>query len=188
MNNPNYGRRFSRDQNFKREDEHRVNYNILVPQVRVIRGEEQLGIMPTDVARRMAMDEGLDLVEVVATAKPPVCRIMDYSRFKYDQNIKKKETAKKQREAQSHLKEIRLRPSIADHDTDMKITQAKKFIAEGNKVQFNLEFRGARELSHKEQGFRVMQRVVEALAEFAKLDRAPAMEGRKIICSFSPKA
>ena len=188
MNNPNYGRRFSRDREFKREDEHRVNFNIRVPQVRVIRDEEQLGVMATDAARRLAMDEGLDLVEIAPTAKPPVCRIMDYGRYKYEQNIKKKEAAKKQREAQSHLKEIRLRPAIADHDTDMKIAQAKKFIAEGNKVQFNLEFRGARELSHKEQGFRVIQRVVESLTEVATVDKSPAMEGRKIVCTFSPKA
>lgn len=185
--NPHYGRRFSRDRDVRREDEHRINFHIRVPQVRVARGDEQLGIMPTDQARRMAMDEGLDLVEIVPNAKPPVCRIMDYGRFKYEQNIKKKEAAKKQREAQSHLKEIRLRPGIADHDTDTKIGQAKKFLAEGNKVQFNLQFRGRRELSHKEQGFQVMQRVVEALAEVGNLEKAPAMEGNRIVCSFAPK-
>lgn len=185
--NPHYGRRFSRDRDVRREDEHRINYHIRVPQVRVMRGEESLGIMPTDQARRIAMDEGMDLVEIAPTAKPPVCRIMDYGRYKYEQNIKKKEAAKKQREAQSHLKEIRLRPGIADHDTDTKIAQAKKFLEEGNKVQFNLLFRGRRELSHKEQGFRVMQRVVDALAELSTVDKAPVMEGNRIVCSFAPK-
>jgi translation initiation factor IF-3 len=187
MNNPNFGRRFSKDQNFRREDEHRVNFNIRVPQVRVIRDEEQLGIMATDVARRMAMDDGLDLVEIAPTAKPPVCRIMDYGRFKYEQNIKKKETAKKQREAQTHLKEIRLRPGIADHDTDVKIGQAKKFLAEGHRVQFNLQFRGGRELSHKERGYQVMQRIIEALAESGTVEKNPAMEGNRIVCCFTPK-
>jgi translation initiation factor IF-3 len=185
--NPNYGGRFGRDRNPRREDEHRTNFQIRVPQVRVTRGEEQLGIMPTDHARRMAMDEGLDLVEIAPTAKPPVCRIMDYGRYKYEQNIKKKEAAKKQREAQSQLKEIRLRPGIAEHDTDTKIAQAKKFLAEGNKVQFNLQFRGRRELSHKEQGFQVMHRVVEALAEIGNVEKTPAMEGNRIVCSFAPK-
>ena len=85
MNNSNFNRRNSRDQ--KQDDEHRINFQIRVPQVRVIRDEEQLGVMTTDQARRMAMDEGLDLVEVAPTAKPPVCRIMDYGRFKYDQKL-----------------------------------------------------------------------------------------------------
>ena len=103
MNNIN---RFPKD---RREDHNRVNWQIKVPQVRVVRDEEQLGVMSTDIARKMAMDEGLDLVEIAPTAKPPVCRIMDFGRFKYEQNLKKKEAAKKQRESQVQIKEIRLR-------------------------------------------------------------------------------
>ena len=144
-------------QSARREDQNRVNWQIRVPQVRVVRDEEQLGVMPTDAARKMAMDDGLDLVEIAPTAKPPVCRIMDYGRFKYEQNIKKKEAAKKQRESQVQLKEIRLRPAIQDHDIETKINQAKKFIEEGCRVQFNLQFKGYRELNHKDQGFTVMQ-------------------------------
>ena len=185
MNNSNFNRRNSRDQ--KQEDEHRINFQIRVPQVRVVREEEQLGIMTTDQARRLAMDEGLDLVEVAPTAKPPVCRIMDYGRFKYDQKLKNKETAKKQRETQVQLKEIRLRPSIAEHDIEVKIGQAKKFISEDCRVQFNLQFRGHRELSHKEQGFSVIHKIIQALETSATLEKQPTMEGNRIVCFFAPK-
>ena len=102
----------------RREDQTRVNWQIRAAQVRVVRDEEQLGVMPIDQARKMAMDEGMDLVEIAPTAKPPVCRIMDYGRFKYEQNIKKKDAAKKQRESQVQVKEIRLRPAIQDHDIE----------------------------------------------------------------------
>ena len=131
--------KFQRD---RREDQNRVNWQIKVPQVRVVREEEQLGVMPTDQARKLAMDEGLDLVEIAPTAKPPVCRIMDYGRFKYENNLKKKEAAKKQRESQIHIKEIRLRPSIQDHDIETKVNQAKKFLEEGDKVRVAMYLRG----------------------------------------------
>ena len=186
MNNPNFGRRFTRDT--RQENEHRVNWQIRVPQVRVVRGEEQLGVMQTDYARRLAQDEGMDLVEIAPTAKPPVCRIMDYGRYKYEQNLKKKENAKRQRESQVQLKEIRLRPLIADHDTETKINQAKKFLSEGCRVQFNLQFKGHRELSHKEQGFSVMQKIVDSLQESGILEKTPSMEGNRIVCFFAPKS
>jgi translation initiation factor IF-3 len=186
MNNPSYGRRFARE-NKPHQDEHRTNFHIRVPQVRVVKDDEQLGIMSTDQARRLAQDEGLDLVELVPNAKPPVCRIMDYGRFKYEQNIKKKEAAKKQRDSQVQLKEIRLRPGIADHDVGIKVEQAKKFFADGCKVQFVLQFRGHRELTLKEQGFRVMQRVIEMLSESVSIERSPSMEGKFITCVFAPK-
>ena len=182
------GKRFGRDtKDPRQQDEHRINYHIRVPQIRVIREEEQLGVMSTDEARRIAQDEGMDLVEIVPTAKPPVCRIMDYGRYKFEQAIKKKEAAKKQRESQSQLKEIRLRPGIAEHDAEIKVAQAKKFLAEGNKVQFFLRFRGHREMALKEQGFRVVQKIIEMLSEESILERSPSMEGRSIICVFSPK-
>ena len=107
MNNPNFNRKF---QGGRQEDSHRVNFQIKVPQVRVVRDEEQLGVMSTDQARKMASDDGLDLVEIVPNSKPPVCKIMDYGRFKYEQKLKVKESAKRQRETQIQLKEIRLRP------------------------------------------------------------------------------
>ena len=174
-------------QSARREDQNRVNWQIRVPQVRVVRDEEQLGVMPTDAARKMAMDDGLDLVEIAPTAKPPVCRIMDYGRFKYEQNIKKKEAAKKQRESQVQLKEIRLRPAIQDHDIETKINQAKKFIEEGCRVQFNLQFKGYRELNHKDQGFTVMQKIVQIMEQHSTVEKSPSMEGNRISCIFMPK-
>ena len=184
MNNPNFNRKF---QGGRQEDSHRVNFQIKVPQVRVVRDEEQLGVMTTEQARKIASEEGLDLVEIVPNSKPPVCKIMDYGRFKYEQKLKVKESAKRQRETQIQLKEIRLRPCIADHDTEVKINQAKKFISDGCRVQFNLQFKGHRELSHKEQGFQVIQKVIAALESCAALEKPPAMEGNRIICFFSPK-
>jgi len=190
MNSPSFGRKFygGRDGGNRRNDENRINWQIRVPQVRVVKGEEQLGVMPTDEARRLAQDEGLDLVEIAPQSRPPVCRIMDYGRFKYDEKVKKKESAKKQRESQVQLKELRLRPGIADHDTDTKINQAKKFLEEGNRVQFNLQFRGQREMSHKDQGFVVMKRVTEALAPVCIVEKAPKLEGNRITCCLAPKA
>lgn len=192
VNNPNFSKKFygnNRDNrdNVRKEGENRVNWQIRVPQVRVVRDEEQLGIMSTDEARRLATDNGLDLVEIVPTARPPVCRIMDYGRFKYEQNLKKKESAKKQRESQISVKEIRLRPGTADNDTDTKINQAKKFLEEGHKVQFNLQFKGQREMSHKEQGFCVMKRVMDALESICLVERSPKLEGNRIICCLAPK-
>ena len=188
MNNPNFGKKFfDRDRRREDENQNRINWQIRVPQVRVVREEEQLGIMATDEARRLAQDEGLDLVEIAPEARPPVCRIMDYGRFKYEQNIKKKENAKKQRESQIQLKELRLRPGIADHDTDTKINQAKKFLEEGCRVQFNLQFRGKREMSHHEQGFLVMKRVTEALQMVCIVEKAPRLEGNRISCCLAPK-
>jgi translation initiation factor IF-3 len=169
------------------EDQNRLNWQIRVPQVRVVREEEQLGIMATDEARKLAMDNGLDLVEIAPTAKPPVCRIMDYGRYKYELKIKKKEAAKKQRESQVQIKEIRLRPAIQDHDIETKINQAKNFLEEGCKVQFYLQFKGYRELNHKEQGFAVMKKIVETMEQFGVVEKRPAMEGNRITCFFTPK-
>ena len=185
--NPNFKRNFYNRDDRRNEGENRVNYQIRVPQVRVIKGEQQLGVMSTDQARKLAQEEGMDLVEVAPEARPPVCKIMDYGRFKFEQRLKKKEAQKRQRESQVQLKEIRLRPGIADNDVATKINQAKKFLEDGCKVQFNLQFRGQRELSHKDQGFAVMNKVVETLNELAIVDRMPKMEGNKLICCLSPK-
>lgn len=183
--NPNYkGNKFQKNPD---DEKHRINWQIKIPTVRVIRGDEQLGVMDTDAARNLASSEGLDLVEMVPDSRPPVCRIMDYSRFKYEQKLKKKDAAKKQRESVVQLKEIRLRPAIADHDTETKINQAKKFLEEGDKVQFNLTFRGQRELSHKDKGFELMKKIIKGLENFGILDKSPKMEGNRIICSLNPK-
>lgn len=173
--------------NKERENENRVNWQIKAFRVRVVREEEQLGIMSSDEARRIAQEGGLDLVEIAPQANPPVCRIMDYGKFKFEQKIKKKESDKKQRESQIQLKQLRLRPGIADHDTDTKINQAKKFLTEGCKVQFNLQFKGQREMSHKDQGFIVMKKVVESLNSICVVEKAPRLEGNKITCCLAPK-
>ncbi|RTK97705.1 MAG: translation initiation factor IF-3 [Neisseriaceae bacterium] len=183
--NPNYkGNKFQRNPD---EERHRINWQIKVPTVRVAKGDVQLGIMDTDTARNLALNDGLDLVEMVPDSRPPVCRIMDYSRFKYEQKLKKKDVAKKQRESVVQLKEIRLRPAIAEHDTETKINQAKKFLEEGDKVQFNLTFRGQRELCHKDKGFELMQKIIKGLEDFGIVDKFPKMEGNRIICSLNPK-
>jgi len=182
-----FGKKYFGKQFPKKEEEHRINRNIRIPQVRVIMGEQQLGIMPTDKALKIAQDNNLDLVEVAPEAKPPVCKILDYGRFKYEQKIKKKEASKKQRESKVELKELRLRPGIQDHDIETKINQAKKFIEDGDKVQFNLQFRGAREMSHKEQGFVVMNKIIQSLSEISDVEKMPKLEGNKIICILTPK-
>lgn len=170
-----------------REPSARMNWQIKVPSVRVIKDNQQLGVMSTDQARKLAEEAGLDLIEVVPTAKPPVCQIVEYGRYKYELRIKEKELAKKQRESQVSIKELRLRPGIADHDIETKLNQAKKFLTEGSKVQFNLEFKGGRELSHKDQGYLIINKIIDNLKEIGIVDKTPKMEGKRIICSFAPK-
>lgn len=169
------------------EPQVRTNYQIRVPNVRVIHDDKQLGVMPTDQARRIAQDAGLDLVEIAPQAKPPVCRIMDYSKYKYEQQVRKKESAKKQRDSQIRLKEIRLRPGIGDHDVQTKVVQARKFLEEGKKVQFNLQFKGAREMAHKDQGFEVMNRIVADLELIGNVEKAAKLEGNRLTCRIEPK-
>ena len=168
-------------------DSVRVNWQIRVPQVRLIKDDKQLGVINTDKARRMAEEAGLDLVEVAPDARPPVCKIIDFGRFRYEQQLKKKEQLKKQKEAQIQLKELRLRPSIDKHDVDVKISRAKKFLEDGFKVQLNLLFKGQREIAHKEQGFSVINKMINSLEELAILDKPPKFDGSKIICRLSPK-
>lgn len=165
----------------------RINWQIKSLTVRVIKGEEQLGIISTSEAIKIAQDDGVDLIEIVPGAKPPVCQILDFGKFKYEQRSKDKEFAKKQRESQVITKELRLRPGIQENDIETKLNQAKKFLAEGMKVQFNLEFRGGRQLSHKEQGFLIIQKVIENLNEVGVVEKNPKMDGKKIICSIAPK-
>jgi translation initiation factor IF-3 len=188
MKNSNFDKKFYGKEFNRNDDDHRVNWQIRVPQVRVIKEEEQLGIMSTDAARKLAQDEGLDLVEISPSARPPVCKIMNYGRFKYEQNLKKKENAKKQRESQIQLKEIRLRPGIGENDINTKINQAKKFLEENCRIQFNLQFRGQRELALKEQGFSVMNKIVEILSPFGLIEQSPRIEKNRMICLIAPKS
>lgn len=150
---------------------------IRVPQVRVVDSEgEQLGIMPVAEALEAASDRGLDLVEVAPNASPPVCRIMDYGKFKYERKKRQKHATA------AHvvvLKEIRLRPKTDAHDREIKLNHARDFLEEGNKVQFTMLFRG-RERVHRERAAEIFRSILEELGDTVKVERHPAMEGRRM--------
>jgi translation initiation factor IF-3 len=144
---------------------------------------EQLGVVPTAQALDMAREAGLDLVEVAPTERPPVCKILDFGKFRYQQS-RKKNTAKPH---QQKLKEIRVRPKTGDHDIDTKVNQARKFLEHKDKVLLNVLFRG-RELQHIEEGQRIIKGMLEKLADLAKIEKAPSMEGKRMTAMLAPKA
>ncbi len=163
----------------------RINEEIRVKEVRLVSGEgEQLGILPIKEALRMAQEKDLDLVEVSANAKPPVCRIMDYGKFRYEQSKREKETRKKQRIIS--VKEIKLRPNIEDHDLYTKSKNIAKFLKEGDKVKVTMMFRG-REMAHAELGKHLLDKVAVEMQEFANIERQPKIEGRNMIMILAPK-
>ncbi len=152
----------------------RINENIREVEVRVIGSDgSQLGVMTPEVALERAVEEGLDLVEVAPTSRPPVCRIMDYGRYKYEQ---KKKSGKGRGHAAS-LKEIKLRPRTDDHDLDFKLKNARRFLMDGDKVKVTVMYRG-REMVHREIGRRQLDRVQEILGTLATVENPPRMEGR----------
>ncbi len=164
----------------------RVNERIRVPQVRVIGDDgQQIGVLPVREALAMAQSQGLDLVEVSPTARPPVCRIMDYGKFKYEQNRKARQARKNQHQMQ--LKEIKLRPKIEEHDFNFKVTHGREFLEGRDKVKLTVQFRG-REMAHQEIGHRLMERAIVALADVALVESPPRMEGRTIVAVLMPKA
>jgi len=165
------------------EKQLRVNEQIRISPVRVINQEgAMLGAMPVNRAMELAREAGLDLVEVASSERPPVCKIMDYGKFKYDQ---KKKVAK-QKQHQTQLKEIRVRPKTGDHDIGVRISRAKEFLEGKDKVLVNVLFKG-RELAHIEEGRKVMDEVIAALAPFGKLEKTPSMEGKKMTAILAPK-
>jgi len=163
----------------------RINQRIRVPEVRVIADEgEQLGILPTHEALRLAEERGLDLVEISPRAFPPVCRIMDYGKYKYEQ-------AKKKQQARKHastveIKEIKFRPKTEGHDMDFKVKHVRRFLEGGNKVRLAVVFRG-REITHPQTGMNVLNRVVEATNDLATVEVTPNMEGRRMIMIIAPR-
>ncbi|MBV9860614.1 MAG: translation initiation factor IF-3 [Alphaproteobacteria bacterium] len=163
----------------------RINDEISVLRVRLIdaRGD-MVGVVPRTEALALAADAGLDLVEISPNADPPVCKILDFGKFKYEEQKKKNEARKKQRIIE--VKEIKLRPSIDDHDYDVKMRSMHKFIEEGDKVKVTMRFRG-RELAHQELGMDVLMRVRGDLEEIAKVEQMPRMEGRQMTMVMSPK-
>jgi translation initiation factor IF-3 len=146
---------------------------------------EQLGIMPIDQAREVARKQSLDLLEVAATSVPPVCRLIDYGKFKYEQAKKEREARKSQKVAL--LREVRLRPRIDDHDFEAKTRLVRKLLDGGDKVKVSVMFRG-REITHSEIGWRLLQRMMESLKEVASLDRQPSMDGARMVMILSPVA
>ncbi|MGH7724674.1 MAG: translation initiation factor IF-3 [Candidatus Eiseniibacteriota bacterium] len=168
-----------------RPNETRINERIRVPQVRVI-GEDgaQLGILAVREALTLAQEKGLDLVEVSPTARPPVCRIMDYGKFKYEQSKRERKARKKQHVM--HLKEVKLRPKIDDHDYGFKLQHAREFLTARDKVKFTVTFRG-REMAHQELGHAMLQRVIADLADIAGPESIPRSEGRTLVMIMLPK-
>jgi translation initiation factor IF-3 len=163
-----------------------MNNQIRVPEVRCIDEDgEQLGIIRTRDALMRAHEAGLDLVEISATAKPPVCRIMDHGKFKYEQDKKKKEQKKKQSVVK--LKEVKFHVNVGDHDYQTKMRHAFEFLKNGDRVKFSLMFRG-RENAHRELGFELMQRVAADISEVATIEQAPRLQGRNIFMMVVPKA
>ena len=163
----------------------RINEEIRVREVRVTTAEgEQLGIMQVRDALQMAIEQNLDLVEVAPTARPPVCRIMDYGKFKYEQQKRDKEAKKKQKIVT--IKEVKLRPNIEDHDFDVKKKNALHFLEDGDKVKVTIMFRG-RELSHPELGRVLLVRMAKELADIANVERDPKLEGKNMIMILNPK-
>ncbi len=167
------------------KDNLRINEEIRVREVRVTTAEgEQLGIMQVRDALQMAMEQNLDLVEVAPTARPPVCRIMDYGKFKYEQQKRDKEAKKKQKIVT--IKEVKLRPNIEDHDFDVKKKNALRFLEDGDKVKVTIMFRG-RELSHPELGRVLLVRMAKELADIANVERDPKLEGKNMIMILNAK-
>jgi len=176
-----------RDRNFGNRDDKdgvRLNERIRVPQVRLIDEKgEQVGIVPTQQALQMARDKGLDLMEVAAKANPPVCKICDYGKFKYEQ--KKKEAQARKNQVVVRVKEVQLRPNTDQHDLDYKIKNSHEFLSEGDKVKFTILFRG-REIAHTEPGFKMCHEVVERLKDVGTVETAPKLEGKKLMMIMAP--
>ena len=166
------------------EQQYRINHRIRVPEIRVILDEEQLGIMPTHEALRLAEEKGLDLVEISPRAFPPVCRIMDFGKFKYEESKKKQQTRRKASTVET--KEIKFRPKTEEHDMDFKVKHVRRFLEEGNKVRLAVVFRG-REITHPQTGMAVLNRVVERCNDIATVEATPNMEGRRMIMVIAPR-
>jgi translation initiation factor IF-3 len=163
----------------------RINEEIGVIRVRLVDQHGQMvGVVGRNEALQMAAAAGLDLVEIAPNADPPVCKILDYGKFKYEEQKKKAEARKKQKTIE--VKEIKLRPSIDDHDYEVKMRSMNKFIEEGDKVKVTMRFRG-RELAHQELGMNVLIRVRDDLEPIAKVEQMPRMEGRQMTMVISPK-
>jgi len=163
-----------------------VNDKIRVPEIRLIDHEgENRGVVDPRDAIRMAEEVGLDLVEISPNAAPPVCKIMDFGKFKYEQQKKANEAKKKQRVIE--IKEVKFRPNIDIHDYEVKMRNVTRFLEDGDKVKVTLRFRG-REMAHQELGREVLERIAADTVELGKVESMPKMEGRQMIMVIGPKA
>jgi translation initiation factor IF-3 len=163
----------------------RINEQIRVPEVRLIGPDgEQIGVMLTREALAQAAEAHLDLVEVAPQASPPVCRIMDYGKFKYQQSKKQQEARRKATTIQ--VKEIKVRPKIEEHDMGFKLKNGRRFLSEGDKVKISVIFRG-REIAHTDRGFKILTQMAEALADVATVEQPPKLEGRNMSMIVTPK-
>jgi translation initiation factor IF-3 len=162
-----------------------VNDQINVREVRLIDQDgENVGVVSTADARQRADNVGLDLVEISPTSNPPVCKILDYGRYKYELQKRQNEARKKQKTTE--LKEIKMRPNIDDHDYNVKMRSIRKFLGEGDKVKVTMRFRG-REMAHQQIGLRLLERVRDEVADEAKVEANPKMEGRQMIMVIAPR-
>jgi translation initiation factor IF-3 len=170
----------------KRQDSVRINDAIRCPEVRVIGpAGQQVGVLSIHDALREAEEANMDLVEVSPTAEPPVCRIMNYGKYKFQQNKKLQDAKKKQKTIQ--IKELKFRPRIDEHDYGFKVRNAKKFLEHGDKVRVFVQFRG-REMSHKDLGLKILDRIREDVVELANVEKEPSMEGNRLFMTLTPKA
>ena len=171
--------------NESNEDRTRVNEQIRISPVRLIDADgEQVGIVPIEEARRVAAERGLDLVEVAAMARPPVVKVMDYGKYRFEQAKAAKLAKKKQHVI--HLKEVKYRPGVSDHDFNFKTRHARRFLEDGNKVKLTMMFRG-RQVTHPELGKEVLLRVYAELEDIAKVEMHPKLEGKNMTMVLTPK-
>jgi translation initiation factor IF-3 len=163
----------------------RINQQIRIKEVLVIDDEgRKLGVLATADALAMAIQKSLDLVEIAPNQRPPVCRIMDYGKYKYEQ--KKKEQASKRKQHQVHIKEVRVRPGIAEHDLQVRIRQARQFLGDGDKVLLVCLFRG-RQMAHKEVGEQVIKQVLQLLEDIARVEAPIRQEGKRMVTMLGKK-
>lgn len=162
---------------------HRINNFIKAPCVRVIHDGKQIGIMNTSAAQKFALEKKLDLVELVPDSSPPVCHVISYEKYLYEQKIKEKSTKK----SKNDLKEIRFKSCIEQNDLNVKINQAKSFLQNKKKLQITVRFKSYRDLSHKEKGFDLIKKFIEDIKDFGTIEKQPFISSNQIIAKILPK-
>lgn len=163
-----------------------INWEIKAPEVRVIDPDgNQVGVLPVKEAIKIAEERGLDLVEVAPNSQPPVCRIMNYGKYKYQQSKRTQEARKHQ--TVIHIKEVKVRPRTEEHDFQFKLRHVKRFLDEGNKVKISILFRG-REIAHPEFGKELLNRFIEGVKDVIVIEQSPRLEGRNMVMILAPKS